>query len=82
MYRQKRILRAGMQILFLRDVSRALGPDFALKIPLHFWQNRRNTKCSGFPIDISLNSDIIEAIRMNALPLDSRAASSCKETPV
>ena len=55
-----------MQTLSLHSLSRALASNFAPRFSAQFWRNRQNTKCSGFSIDISLNSDIIESHQSNA----------------
>ena len=55
-----------MQTLSLHSLSRALASNFAPRFLAQFWRNRQNTKCSGFSIDISLNSDIIESHQLNA----------------
>ena len=66
-----------MQTLSLHSLSRALAPNFAPRFSAQFWRNRQNTKCSGFSIDISLNSDIIESHQLNASQ-DCFAGASCE----
>ena len=69
--------KEGLEILGWRVVPakpEVLGTNFAPKIFPDFWRKRRSTKCSGFPIDISLNSDIIESHSDERISEDLRAA--------
>ena len=64
-------------LLPLRRLSRGFVSNFVPEIFLYFWRKLQNTKCSGFSIDISLNSDIIESHQLNASQ-DCFAGASCE----
>ena len=69
-------------LLPLRGLAKGFVSNFVPEIFLYFWRKLQNTKCSGSSIDISLNSDMIEAHSNELIPRHFAGGSGKKGTPV